>query len=447
MKVNKAYLFPAKIYTRYVSRFSTKEMQTMNNNIADNDILKDSQIEQHEQKHDVNVHSNNLSKFTITHLLVHLKIRRMYQIKKRKSIWELVIIMCTGLLLLVLLGGGALGVGYYYYLTNIRPSLTSFERPVSRGQSEPVLSQPVDTSMVTGRSWNILLLGSDNDGKFAFPQILTQVMMVVHIDSASNTISLVSIPRDSWVPIPEVGGMHKIDQAFLLGSQRENSFEGGIRLARLTIEQDYGINIDRYAWVGLSGFANMIDILGGVDVDITHPIVDDTYPDDSGTHSDPNNPYAYTRLYLAPGPQHLTGEQALQYVRTRHSDQIGDIGRTERQQQLLEALRLKLTSYTLLENIPQLLKSLKNKFYTDLSEQEMLAMANYGRTLIHNAVKHITLGPGQGKQDYGNLATLYDPSLGMNQDVIVPHCENIQPVINHIFELGDIQSCNISGSD
>jgi LCP family protein required for cell wall assembly len=423
-------------------------MQAMNNNATDNDILKSRQIDQDEQNLHMDVYYNDLSKFNVPHLLTHLKIKRMYQIKKRKCVWKTVIVICTGLLLLMLLGGGALGVGYYYYLTNIRPSLTSFERPVSRGQSEPVLSQqPVDTSMITGRSWNILLLGSDNDGKFAFPQILTQVMMVVHIDTTNNAISLVSIPRDSWVPIPEVGGMHKIDQAFLLGSQRENSFEGGVRLARLTIEQDYGINIDRYAWVGLSGFASMIDILGGVDVDITHPIVDDTYPDDSGTHSNPNNPYAYTRLYLAPGPQHLTGEQALQYVRTRHSDQIGDIGRTERQQQLLEALKLKFTSYTLLENMPQLLKSLKNKFYTDLSEQEMLAMANYGRTLSHNAVKHITLGPGQDKKDYGDLTTLYDPSLGMNQDVIVPHCENIQPVINHIFELGNIQSCNISGSD
>ena len=71
-------------------------------------------------------------------------------------------------------------------------------------------------------------------------RILTQVMMVVHIDTVNNTVSMVSIPRDSWVAVPEVGGMHKIDQAFLLGSQRDNSFEGGVRLARLTIEQDYG---------------------------------------------------------------------------------------------------------------------------------------------------------------------------------------------------------------
>jgi LCP family protein required for cell wall assembly len=349
-------------------------------------------------------------------------------------------------LLVVLLGCSALGAGCYYYVTNIKPSLTSFERPVGRDQNEPALSLPVDFSIITGRSWNILLLGSDNDGKFTFPRILTQVMMVVHIDTVNNIVSMVSIPRDSWVAVPEVGGMHKIDQAFLLGAQRGNSFESGVRLARLTVEQDYGITIDRYAWVGLDGFAKVIDMLGGVNVDITHPVVDDTYPDDNGTSSDPRNPYAYTRLYLAPGPQRLTGEQALEYVRTRHSDQIGDIGRTERQQQVLTALKPKLTSLNMLANVAQLLESLDKKFYTDLSEQELLAMAEYGRMLSSNTVQHVTLGPGHGQQNYGDLATVYDSTLGADQDVVIPHCENIQPVINHVFGLGDAQSCHILGS-
>jgi len=80
----------------------------------------------------------------------------------------------------------------------------------------------------------------------------------------------------------------------------------------------------------------------------------------------------------------------------------------------------------------------------NLSEQEMLAMAGYGHMLSNNAVQHITLGPGQDRQDYGDLAVVYDPAMGMNQDVIIPHCENIQPIINHIFGLGDVQSCTVT---
>ena len=409
-----------------------------------NNMLKDDRVIQEEKVPCKEVSNWYKNSYPISQLLFPLERKRL--IKEKKRVWKPVMIAGASFLLLILICFGVLGVGYYYYLTNIQPSITSFERPVSRDQSESIPSQPADTSIITGRSWNILLLGSDDDRKFAFPQILTQVMMLVHIDTLNNTIHMVSIPRDSWVPVPKVGGMHKIDQAFLLGAQHDKSFEGGIRLARMTVEQDYGVSIDRYAWVGLDGFANVIDMVGGVDIDITHPVVDDVYPDDNEVDSDPNNPYAYTRVYLTPGPQHLTGKQALQYVRTRHSDQIGDIGRTERQQQLLASLKLKLTSSTLLEHIPQLLKSLKDKFYTDLSEQEMLAMANYGRTLSYKAIKHITLGPGQDKQNYGHLTTLYDPSLGMDQSVIVPHCGNIQPVINHIFGLGNVQSCQMLGS-
>ncbi|HEX3643238.1 MAG TPA: LCP family protein [Ktedonobacteraceae bacterium] len=417
----------------------------MDNDTTSRDISRDTQTRQGRLTRP-EVHAPYQSKSSTSQFLLPSKRRKLYHFKKKKREWEPVTIACTAFLLLIMVACGVFSTGYYYYMTNIQPSLTSFVRPVSRDHTEPVLSQPVDTSIITGRSWNILLLGSDNDGKFTFPEILTQVMMVVHIDTVNNTVSMVSIPRDSWVAVPEVGGMHKIDQAFLLGSQRDKSFEGGVRLARLTIEQDYGITIDRYAWVGLDGFAKVIDILGGVDVDITHPVVDDTYPDDSGAGSDPSNPYAYARLYLVPGPQHLSGAQALQYVRTRHSDQIGDIGRTERQQEVLEALKPKLTSSDVVGSVTQLLKSLDKKFYTDLSEQEMLAMADYGRTVSSNTLQHITLGPGQDKQDYGDLATLYDPSLGMDQSVIIPHCENIQPVINHIFQLGDMQSCNVTAS-
>lgn len=100
----------------------------------------------------------------------------------------------------------------------------------------------------------------------------------------------------------------------------------------------------------------------------------------------------------------------------------------------------------MLATFAQLLKSLDKKFYTDLSEQEVLAMAEYGHMLSSNTVQHVTLGPGQGQQNYGNLATIYDPTLEANQDVVIPHCENIQPVINHVFGLGDAQSCHVLGS-
>src|SRR5690348_3262634 len=244
------------------------------------------------------------------------------------------------LLLFLMLGSAGLAYGYLYFYTHIQQPLAQLVRPVSRSKEEPVATPTPNDGAIMGRSWNILLLGSDSDSKYNYPVLFTQVMMIIHIDTVHNSVYMVSIPRDSWVFVPENGAMHKIDQAFYIAASEKNNFDDGVRSARLTVEKDYGITIDRYAWVGLSGFASVIDTLGGVDIDLTHPVIDDNYPDDTGPSK--NDPYALKRLYLAPGPQHLNGQEALEYVRSRHADLIGDIGRTVRQQQVLTALEKKL---------------------------------------------------------------------------------------------------------
>src|SRR5437764_4921084 len=340
-------------------------------------------------------------------------------------------------LLFALLVGGALGYCYSYFESTIQAPLLNFFHPVSRGNNEP----PPDDSAITGRPWNILLLGSDNDNKYNFPALLTQVMMVVHVDPDNNSVYMVSIPRDSWVYMSLKGGMHKIDQAFFFGAASHNNFDDGVRTARQTIEQDYGITIDRYAWVGLSGFASVIDTLGGVDIDVTHPIVDDVYPDD--TRANPNDPFAVKRLYLAPGPQHLDGLRALEFVRSRHADLVGDIGRTNRQQEILEALKKKLTVPNVINHFQHLIADLAGKVYTDMSPQEILAFANFGRTLSSSGIHHITLGPGSGNQNYGQLAQVNDPSINADQDVVIPQCDHIGPLFASIF--GGFGMCNVNG--
>ncbi|MGH2478766.1 MAG: LCP family protein, partial [Ktedonobacteraceae bacterium] len=266
------------------------------------------------------------------------------------------------------------------------------------------------------------------------------VVMVARVDPLNKRVSLVSIPRDSWVPVPVQAGKSKLDQAFFLGATPHRSFDDGVRLARATIEQNYGIPIDRYAWVGLAGFASVIDTLGGVDIDLTHPLMDDTYPDDTGSGANPNDPYALMRLYLPPGPQHLNGKVALEYVRSRHADLIGDIGRTERQQQVLAALRNKLNASNVFEHLPQLLRDLTGKVYTDLSRSELLSMANFARNLSPRAISRITLGPGPGRQNYGSFTRTNGSIEDGPQDIVIPNCANNQPNINENLGLGDVQS-------
>lgn len=359
---------------------------------------------------------------------------RLKPLKKRRRVRRRSIVLVTLLLLLTLLVG-LLASGAYLIKTQVLEPLGQFFHPLNG-----------DTGgAIDGHAWNLLLLGSDNDQKFVFPDLLTQVMMVIHVDPFNKNVAMVSIPRDSWVPVPGQAGMHKIDQAFYLGSGPHHSFDDGVRLARSTIEQDYGIHIDRYAWVGLGGFASVIDTLGGIDIDITHPLLDDNYPDDTGQGTNAANAYAVKRLYLAPGPQHLNGEQALEYVRSRHADLVGDIGRTQRQQEVLAALKKKLNVSNIFNHLPALFHDLSGKVYTDLSEGEMLSVANFARNLPASSIQQFTLGPGNGNQDYGTLAQVTDPGLDASQDIIVPNCATIQPTVNRIFDLGDAQSCQIGG--
>lgn len=362
--------------------------------------------------------------------LVPTKVRQ----KRRRRRWLLW--MLVSVLLLMLLIGGGISYSLYLVETHILSPLAQFFHPVSGGNEEAI----------EGKAWNLLLLGSDNDHKFAYPDVLTQVMMVVRINPYAHKVSMVSIPRDSWVRVPGQEGMHKIDQAFYLGAAPHHRFDDGVRLARATIEQDYGIPIDRYAWIGLEGFASVINTLGGIDLDLQHPLLDDNYPDDTSQGKNSLTPYAIKRIYLPPGPQHLSGDQALEYVRSRHADLVGDIGRTQRQQEILQALKQKLNMTTIFNHLEELFHDLTGKVYTDLRQGELLSLGSFVRDLPSQAVTRITLGPGHGEQNYGTLTRLMDPNLREIQDVVLPNCANIQPVLNALFDLGDVQSCQVTAT-
>src|SRR5207245_8925623 len=125
----------------------------------------------------------------------------------------------------------------------------------------------------------------------------------VSIHPAKRQVTLLSLPRDLWRASPGHPSA-KIGLAYK---------EGGASLARATVEKAFRIPTHYYAWIGLDGLVKVVDRLGGVDVDVLHPVLDDNYPNDfSGSG------YGTERVYLAAGPQHLDGRHTLQYVRSRH---------------------------------------------------------------------------------------------------------------------------------
>lgn len=191
---------------------------------------------------------------------------------------------------------------------------------VNKVDNIPSGDRPTDTS-----GYNYLLVGSDSrEGltqaqkkKYATGSAegnRTDTIMLVHVSESGGKPVMVSLPRDSYVPIPGHGS-NKINAAYAFG---------GPKLLTNTVEQVTGIHVDGYIEIGLGGFAGVVDSIGGVDLCVARDMKD-----------------KLAGIDLKKGCQTLDGGNALGYVRSRHEDPLGDIGRAARQRQFLGALMKK----------------------------------------------------------------------------------------------------------
>ena len=170
---------------------------------------------------------------------------------------------------------------------------------------------------------------------------------------SKDTASLLTIPRDTMVYI-EKRGYQKINAAYAYG---------GTKLARKTVEEFLGIEIDNFVTINKSRFAEVIDAMGGVDIYVERDMhYEDPWDDDGGLYID-----------LKQGIRHLDGQTAIEYVRYRDAE--GDVGRVRRQQAFMRACADRLTEPSMLIKIPELLSVAVKAIDTDLSSSEMLAAA------------------------------------------------------------------------
>jgi LCP family protein required for cell wall assembly len=275
---------------------------------------------------------------------------------------------------------------------------------------------------------NLLLLGSDTDSKFEGGRVLTQTDIVVRIDFAHHHVTMLSLPRDLWVPTDEGWCCAKLDEISLAETDGAttplDAKLHGFAHTIATIEQDFHIPINAYAWIGLDGFVKVIDTIGGIDIDVLHPVVDDTYPSDT---TNPNTPYSYERIYIPPGPQHLDGKTALAYVRSRHGDLLEDVGRTARQQELLLALKQKLDNPDVFTHLDEVAADLQGSVLTSLSIRQVLELANFARGLSAQDFTQMALGlPDYG---YGETINSYEGVIWVEE----PLWGAISQTIKQIF--------------
>lgn len=276
--------------------------------------------------------------------------------KKKKRKWPYWV---GGILLALLLIGG----GYAWYVWDkIHDTVGDMHEPLERDQ-DPERQKEIKDIFKDKKSLNVLLLGVDeregDKGR-------SDTMILMSLNPKTNSMKMLSIPRDTYVNIPG-RGMDKINHAYAFGD---------VELSVQTVEEAFDLPVHFYGKVNMEGFEQGVDVLGGVTV---------------------NNKLEFSQdgHHFPVGELHLDGEEALSYVRMRKSDPQGDMGRNERQRAVITAAMSEAASFTSITKVGDILEILGDNVNTDLQMKNIQNLfTNYLGTRANVETMQIS-GSGQ----------------------------------------------------
>jgi LCP family protein required for cell wall assembly len=260
----------------------------------------------------------------------------------------------------------------------------------------------------------ILLIGLDRRPGETGLGYRTDTMMLVSLDPRTNQVGLLSIPRDLYVDVPGFYGMHRVNEPMVLGELRETGY--GPRLTMETLQYNLAIRVHNYVIVDFNAFIGLVDALGGIDIDLDYNIYDSSYPSMN---------YGYEAFSLTAGHHVLDGATALKFARTRHGD--SDFKRAERQQQVLYAIRDKVTRPEalpqLLTQAPSMWDALSDNVYTGLTLDQLVQIALYLKDVPASNIHADVI-------DYG-YAVPFTTSSGAQ--VLLPNRDKIAVLMAELF--------------
>ena len=283
--------------------------------------------------------------------------------KRKKKILYSVLV-----LLLVIVGIGGY-LGYQVYNT-AKQSYSELDR-------DNDISELRESEVDIGEEpISILLLGIENyssGGKGG----RADTQIVLTLDPVSKNVTMTSIPRDTKVEVPiekvgeEYDGSHKINAAYTYGYLSDY---GAKKLAVETVEDLLNIPIDRYVAVDFDGFHDIVDAIGGVEVDVKYPFWEKNY-------------YSNDRIYFDEGIAEMNGEEALAFVRMRKRDINTVYSREERQRQFIKATVDEMKSGDTIFEINKISNVLKNNVETNITPGEILALQREFPSLSSTAIE------------------------------------------------------------
>ncbi len=265
------------------------------------------------------------------------------------------------------------------------------------------------TSRVT-----ILLMGIDRRCGEVGP-VRTDSLMVLSVDPVGKTAAILSLPRDLWVEIPGFG-VERINQAHYVGEIIEYP-GGGPALAVDTVEAILGTDIQYFSTVNFQAFVEVVDLMGGITLNVPEAIDDPNYPDEC---------YGFDPFSIGVGEQTLDGATALKYARTR-ATQNGDIARAARQQQVMLAVRDAAVTQVgeLLIKAPRVWDALNENVSTTMQLEEALQLA-----LLLPEIPRENIRQGVIGDDY-----VFKVQNTDEQFVLVPRRQAIRDLRDELFAL------------
>ncbi len=282
---------------------------------------------------------------------------------------------------------GYLSIGLFGVTSRVfSGSIPTVVTPSQSGSPDPGVGTlpSVPPAPPPDQRFSILLIGSDSGTGYAHS--LTDTMMVVSVDPATNDVVMVSLPRDIARFEMYDGSVYngKLNSLMSQAERDKKKYpEGGAGTLAHEIGYLIGIPVQYIAYVDIAGFEKSIEAVGGVDVEVTRAINDNWYKFPNGKRG----------FHLSVGKHHLDGQQAVAYVRSRYGTGDSDFSRARRQQELLLALRTKLLSPSSLPNIPRVLDEVSRFVTTNYPPEEIGKVIDLAKGIDEDSIKRAVLGP------------------------------------------------------
>lgn len=314
---------------------------------------------------------------------------------------------------------------------------------------------------------NILLLGIGG-GSHEGPN-LTDTIIFASIDPKNNKTTLVSIPRDLWMPDLN-GNSKKINSAYAQGELIKKG--GGLPLAKAAIRKITGQDVDYGIRIDFSGFVKAVDTVGGLDINVDNTFDDYQYPidgkeADSCGHSQEELklltsisedqlvqtfPCRYKHLHFNKGLNHMNGETALEFVRSRHAngDEGSDFARSKRQEKIINSFKNKVLSPQTLINpgkIISLYNILEGSIDTDIKQNEFDDFLRLAQKMKSAKIQNVVLDTGDEQVKSPGL--LINPPISSDYNyewILIPRIGNgnFAEIQKYLFCEINIGNCTIS---